>query len=386
MKIDKRNPWHWWYLVLSGCWAMLAIAARPLLPRRKPHRVLLYGHKLGGNLLALYQRLRETPDEFDVAFLTMDPAYYRELVKAGERAVLATSPRSIAWLGTARALVSDHGLHALLPMLFLSDVKFFDVWHGIPFKGFDADDFRAQHRYDETWVTSPLLKDLYVARYGFRAERVHATGNPRTDLLQAGEDARAAARRAFGLPEEGKLVLFAPTWKQDAKRRSLFPFGISEGEFLTRLAKVARRHGAIMGLRMHLNTGRATVGVVDGIVHLPFARYPDTERLLVATDILVCDWSSIAFDFMVLQRPTVFLDVEPPFRKGFSLDATYRHGEVVGSLEALEATLDRYLANPSAFVAEHGARARGLLREVYAGRDDGRATDRCIERMRLALR
>src|SRR5690606_37098231 len=59
MKIDKRNPLHWWYLVLSGCWAMLAIAARPLLPRRKPHRVLLYGHKLGGNLLALYQRLRE---------------------------------------------------------------------------------------------------------------------------------------------------------------------------------------------------------------------------------------------------------------------------------------------------------------------------------------
>lgn len=386
MKIDKRNPLHWWYLALSACWAMLAIAARPLLPKRKPHRVLLYGHKLGGNLLALYQRLRTMPDEFDVAFLTLDPGYHRELIGAGERAVLATSPRCIAWLATARALVSDHGLHALLPMLFLSDVRFFDVWHGIPFKGFDADDFGIQRRYHETWVTSPLLKDLYVSRYGFNAERVHATGNPRTDLLQTGKELRAAAKRAFGLPEESKFVLFAPTWKQDAKHRSLFPFGVDEGEFLVRMGKIARKHGAIVGLRMHLNTGRATVGVVDGIVHLPFARYPDTERLLVATDILVCDWSSIAFDFMVLQRPTVFLDVEAPFRKGFSLGASYRHGEVVGSLDALMAALDRYLADSSAFSAEHGVRTKDLLREVYAGRDDGGATERCIERMRLALR
>jgi len=386
MKIEARNPVHWLYLALFGSWTLVAILLRPLLPKRQPQRILLYGHKLGGNLLALYQRLRTMPDEFEVAFLTIDPGYHRELLQAGERAVLATSPRCIGWLATARALVSDHGLHALLPMLFLSDLKFFDVWHGIPFKGFDADDFRVQHHYDEVWVTSPLLKALYQERYGFRAERVHATGNPRTDLLQGGEAARAAARRGFSLPEHGRLVLFAPTWQQDDRHRRIFPFGTEEHEFMACLAGIARRHGAMVGLRMHLNTGRTTTGIVEGIVHLPFARYPDTERLLVATDILVCDWSSIAFDFMVLQRPTVFLDVELPFRKGFSLDASYRHGEVVGSLAALEAALDRYLADPATFAAEHGARVKALRREVYAGRDDGRATERCIERMRLALR
>src|SRR5690606_40302310 len=60
-------------------------------------------------------------------------------------------------------------------------LRFFDVWHGIPFKGFDADDFRVQHRYDECWVASPLLRDLYIQRFGFEPQRVVATGYARTD-------------------------------------------------------------------------------------------------------------------------------------------------------------------------------------------------------------
>lgn len=382
MKVDKRNPRHWFYLATSGLWALVAVILRVFVPKTHPRRILLYGHKLNGNLLALYERLRGLPLEFDVAFLTLDPEYFRELVERGERVVLATSPRCVRWLASTHAIVSDHGLHALLPLLYLSDIRFIDVWHGIPFKGFDAADFRVQRRYDEAWVTSPLLKKVYVDQYRFEVGRVHATGNPRTDLVAGKGTQLADARRAFGLPESGKLILFAPTWKQDAAHRSLFPFGTTREEFLTMLSAVARKHGAVVALRMHLNSGELLPEPVDGIVQLPFARFPDTERLLVATDILVCDWSSIAFDFLVLLRPTIFLDVEPPFRKGFSLDASYRYGAVVPALEALKAALDRYLQEPDSYSREYGAYASEILERVYGGTNDGHAVDRCIERFR----
>ena len=68
------------------------------------------------------------------------------------------------------------------------DLAFFDVWHGIPFKGFDAEDFRVQRHYDETWVASPLLRDLYVDRFSFEPERVVPTGYARTDRLVRRDD------------------------------------------------------------------------------------------------------------------------------------------------------------------------------------------------------
>src|SRR5690606_2889527 len=133
---------HWLLLSLMATWVLLAIALRPIWRKTsRKRKVLLYGHKLGGNLLAIYRHLRSNGGDIEVAFLTMDPAYWRELAAKGELVALASSPACLRWLVRADALISDHGLHALQPLVHLSDMKFFDVWHAIPFKGFDADDF-----------------------------------------------------------------------------------------------------------------------------------------------------------------------------------------------------------------------------------------------------
>src|SRR5690606_14792527 len=100
---------HWLYLLAFGCNVAFAMLLRPLLHRRCSGRVLLYGHKLSGNLLAIFEqaRARRRPC-MQLAFLTMDPEYYRELLREGIPAVLAVSPSSVPWLALADAVVSDH--------------------------------------------------------------------------------------------------------------------------------------------------------------------------------------------------------------------------------------------------------------------------------------
>lgn len=378
MKIDRHNPRHWLYLAASALWVLVALVLRPF--RRRRPRVLLYGHKLGGNLLAIHRHLRAAPGSPEVAFLTLDPAYHRELRAAGEPAVLATSPRSLGWLATADALVSDHGLHTLQPLLW-SDMKFFDVWHGIPFKGFDAGDFRVQHKYDEAWVASPMLRELYIDRFGFDPERVVATGYARTDrLVRQGEDV-AMLRARFGLPSDGPCILFAPTWKQDADNRSLYPFGMAEGDFLEAMAALCERHDATLVLRTHLNSGSGQARLMPRVVRLPYAEQPDTEGIMLACDVLVCDWSSIAFDWLLLDRPALFLDVEAPFARGLSLDASHRYGALAGDMASLVAQLDGILARPRDYWRRHrDAHALTRLR-VYGDSADGHATGRCVARL-----
>jgi CDP-glycerol glycerophosphotransferase len=383
MKVDPRNPRHWLWLGASALWASVAILLRPFRRRTGRLRVLLYGHKLGGNLLALHRGLRDDPD-FKVAFLSLDPGYATELAAAGESAVCAASWRCVKWLATADALVSDHGLHALEPMLHLTDLRFFDTWHGIPFKGFDREDFRVQRHYQGVWVASDPQRDLWVGRFGFDPGIVEATGYPRTDRLVRHEDRAEDIRRELGLDpgSSGKIVLFAPTWRQDDAGRSVFPFGTDADGFLGELSSLAARCDATILLRTHLNSDTPGDKMPPRVVAIPYARFPDTEAILLASDVLVCDWSSIAFDFLLLSRPTIFLDVPAPFAKGFSLGQGYRFGAIAGDLAEMVGLLESYLHEPAAYDAAHGANARRIRDAVYGDRADGLATARCLERLR----
>lgn len=388
MKINKRKPLHWIKLAAYFSQGCLGIFLRIIRFRPKDSRVVIfYGHKLNGNLLAIYEFLENHPQHgLTPVFLTMDNDYRRELQDAGIRVCNAVGFSCAVLLSGADALVSDHGLHSLGPLLGLYQrlkLCFFDVWHGIPFKGFDAEDFRLQHRYNEIWVASDLCRDeLYLRRYGFTRDRVFTTGYARTDQLIKKEDDPRILRSSMGLPESGRLILFAPTWAQDSKGRSIYPFGYTEAEFLKALSGLARRHDATVILRSHLNSGNVgSVGLPPGVMSLPGSRYPDTESILLVSDVLVCDWSSIAFDYLLLTRPTFFLEVPPPFRKGFSLGPEYRFGPVVNDLKSLLHRLDMCLSMPDVYWRENHERHSAIIRKVYGESADGFAGERCVARL-----
>lgn len=390
MKIDRRRPNHWLYLLGFFVQGVIGV-----LCRKKKHQnggrkiVLLYGHKLNGNLLALYRAMRrDHEDRFRPIFLTMDLAYHRQLRAAGEDSVWAAGRVCSRVLAEADAVVSDHGLHALQPLHDLyrkRDVRFFDVWHGIPFKGFDAHDFRLQRRYDEIWVASHLHRRLYVERYEFEAAKVIATGYARTDQLVNQAENSGAIRHRLGLPARGRLVLFAPTWAQDARGRSIYPFGVGAQPFLQALSAIAEKHEATIILRSHLNSGAVNTAATPRIVPLSGSEYPDAEEILRVSDLLICDWSSIAFDFLLLDRPALFLDVPAPFAKGFSLGSEYRFGPVPGSLAQLTTELDRALADYEGYRLA-GSQSRETMRaRIYGAVADGQAADRCVRRLQAAL-
>lgn len=387
MKIRKSEPTHWIYLALFFLQSLLGLGIRSLPKRKGCRPVILYGHKLNGNLLAFYSYLTAARDEALMpVFLTMDLNYHRKLKDAGINSCWACSASCAALLGHAAALVSDHGLHSLQPLRPLyrrMGLYFFDVWHGIPFKGFDADDFQVQRRYDEAWVASDLNRRLYLEQFGFEPKKVAVTGYARTDKLVQPTPSLMEVRRKLGLPLTGNLILFAPTWAQDVEGRSIFPFGHSEDEFLNALSGLGQRHQATIVLRSHLNSAEGANTNYHNIIRLPSSTHPDTEEILLACDVMICDWSSIAFDYLLLDRPTFFLDVPPPFRKGFSLGPEYRFGEIVGDLTSLISSIDQSLSQPDQYWIRNRERHERIKNEVYGGMADGCAAKRYFARLKF---
>jgi CDP-glycerol glycerophosphotransferase len=381
MKIDKKSPRHWSLLLRQALYTAIATGIRPLCKRPATPLVLLYGHQFSGNLKALYLAwVARHGDELDLRFLTLDPDYYDHLSAEGIRVLGCFRLRDMMSLARAAAIVSDHGLHLMSPLTRLTDILFIDVWHGIPFKGFNPDDFRLQHRYDEVWVSSSLMRDVYLQRYGFRAQQLQELGYARADRLAAGKAADPECRTNLGLSAQRPTVLYAPTWQQDEQGRELFPFGLGQEEFVEALGNVCAAAGAELVIRSHLNA-KIPATHNAGVHYCSMKDYPDTEALLDITDVLICDWSSIAFDFLVLRRPTLFLDVPPPFREGFSLGPEYRFGEVVNGIQQLCESLAGALSDPGKFMEKYRTGYDRVISGVYNNNLDGEVATRQLQHL-----
>ena len=385
MKIDFKKPRHWILLFQQGAYTIVAIAVRLFRKRPKKPIAILYGHQLSGNLKALYTEWSKSQKtEIDLYFLSLDPDYGAELKLAGISVLQCNRLRDMLHLSRASAFISDHGLHLMAPLVRFTDIVFIDVWHGIPFKGFVPDDFKLQRRYDEVWVSSPLLKTIYETRFGFRPGRVHSLGYARTDKLFNFDKYESTFKEAVSIPPNQKVVLYAPTWQQDDSGRELFPFGECEESFIRFLGNICSTHSATLVIRSHLNTNVGNM-VYEGVRYSSQKDFPDTEDLLLATDILICDWSSIAFDYLALNRPTLFLDVTPPFKNGFTLGKEYRFGKIISNMSSLKDFLVKYLTHPESYIKEQADKHIQVQKNVYGQNIDTRSSIRQIERLSRLL-
>jgi CDP-ribitol ribitolphosphotransferase len=381
MRIELANPRHWLLLGQQYIYTLLAAVGRRISPRPRKPLVILHGHQLSGNLKALYDQWRQVhTGDFDCYYLSLDPENSATLRRQGVRVLQCNRLRDMLQVGRCDAIITDHGLHLMSPLLRLTDIKFIDVWHGIPFKGFVPEDFQLQQRYHEVWVSSPLLKSIYEQQFKFAPEKVIDMGYARADKLFRGELPANSYRRQAAMFETHKLVLYAPTWQQDHQGHESFPFGESQESFIEALSQVCSRHSATLVIRSHLNA-RISEKAFDNVLYCPMKTFPDTEGLLQETDVLICDWSSIAFDYLALNRPAIFVDVKSPYLNGFSLGPEYRYGEVVGDMRGLTQQLAALLRDPGDYASRRGTTLADITAQVYGEHTDGLASRRQLERL-----
>jgi CDP-glycerol glycerophosphotransferase len=109
--------------------------------------------------------------------------------------------------------------------------------------------------------------------------------------------------------------------------------------------------------------------------------YPDAIELLLAADVLITDYSSLAFDFAASGRPLLFFtpDLEA-YRddvRGLSLDLdAVAPGPL---LRTTDEVIDA-LRDLDAVAAEHRPRYEAFV-DVYCPLADGRASARVVERV-----
>jgi CDP-glycerol glycerophosphotransferase len=388
MRINKKSPTHWYYLARSGINVFLSVPFRPLGRRAGKKRIVFYD-QMNGNIEAFVRYLvQHAKDDYELYYLAFPPHHRIFPLKRTDTGVQPLSMlrlRDMVKVARADAVITAFGIETLEYYQKFTDIKFIDVWHGLPFRGYTAENFRRFKNYDETWVSSAAFKKFYQ-QWGWPKDKIKVTGYARVDRLVNNEYSIDELREKYDIGKKyKKVVLIAPTWEQKGGNHNPFPFGASASEFLSALNKVAMETASLIIFRLHLQSGTNTdVESLSNVRTMPSSLYPETEELLYLSDILVSDWSSIVFDYLPLHRPTIFLEVNFPFKAGFTITAEYRFGEVVDSLEALIAAIRQYTLRPALFTKKYSLAMRRTENYVWGKTLDGKAAERyqqCLEKL-----
>lgn len=359
-----------------------------MFKKRSSRPQIVFYDQMNGNVKAFVDYVQEAHKDADMYFLSFPE--FQELYK-DEHTLPTLSPlklRDMIKVAQSDAVITNFGTQTMVYYTWLTKIPFIDVWHGIPiFKGFVPQDFNSLgvgiQRYREVWVSSPQQVELYKNKFQIKAPVV-ATGYARVDKLV--NHTYQGVREKYDLPKNKKIIMLAPTWKQDDKGRAIVPFGETEKDFLTGLEELAKRLDALVIFRAHRASGRGVnVGELPHVRFMPAGEYPDTEELLSEVDVLVSDWSSIVFDYLPLERPTIFLDVTPPFKNGFSVSDKYRFGEIVGSYQSLLDAIEHYAKNPDDFRKKYKDIIAETKEVAYGDTLDGKATERYWQRLQAII-
>jgi CDP-glycerol glycerophosphotransferase len=266
------------------------------------------------------------------------------------------------------------------------------TWHGTPLKriGHDIAEVRfADPGYLEklavetpNWslLLSPNRFSTPIMRraFGYQGE-ILESGYPRNDVLRTGRaEVAAQVRAALGLPAGKRVVLYAPTWRDD-EYYGPGRYKLSLNLDLDRAGELLAEDHVLL-IRRHPNVADEIPQAGRGFVW-DVSTYPDMADLLVSTDILITDYSSVMFDVANTGRPMLFFtyDLEH-YRdrlRGFYFDFEAEapgplladSDEVIAAIRDIDAVAARYQRAYQAFAR----RACDL--------DDGHATARVVERM-----
>lgn len=342
------------------------------------------GRAYGGDPRAIAERLQATGG--------LDARWIAPADVDGVPAVKRNTAEHAELLATARWIVTDD----LLPTWWTprDGQRVLQTWHGIPVKRTAAalhPDAAAAARvwlaelrrqapaWDSLVAPTEAAADVLRATLGYDG-RVAVVGPPRLDVVAegAGTSRRTQMlREKLEISPDERVVLWAPTARNDGlsgRRRGLsFNLDIrsAEADLGQGCRYLLRRHPA-----MAQRASTKTSGWTD------VSNVPDPVDLLLAADVLVTDYSSLALDFLATGRPLVFFapDLERFVeRSGGLLVDLFADGPgpvATTSAAAVDAVVQ---------VLNETARPAGYttLRDRYLGALDGKAAQRAVEQILL---
>ncbi|CAM3312552.1 CDP-glycerol glycerophosphotransferase family protein [Vagococcus fessus] len=301
-----------------------------------------------------------------------------EKVKIGSFKWVKAMLTSGYWVSNARLPLEMHKPHKTV---------YLQTWHGTPLKRLanDMEVVNIVNMDPETYISEFLEETsrwdylispnkystpIFESCFDYKAE-ILEYGYPRNDdlFLRNTPDEINRIKEELNIPQNKKVVLYAPTWR-DTKNFRL-PFSLYQ-------MRQTLGEDYVLLTRFHyLVRDRVATGHYEEFCY-DVSDYPETSDLYLISDVLITDYSSTMYDFSLLKRPIIlFMDDLELYKndlRGFYYDIEAKPlGQVVKEQEKLgdailnsEKLLPNFLPNYEEFTSKYnGDSSKHIVEKVF---------------------
>lgn len=266
------------------------------------------GQKYDDSPRVVYEYLLKHPisDEHRYVWAFIEPEKFKLIkykVKIDSLSYYITALKSGYWITNASA---SRGLN--FKKKSTKDIYFTHGMTGIKKIGKDIinkeDTFSSafKRNIDMIFVEGKKEIDILVKAWGRDKNKFYCTGLPRNDdLVNVTLDEIRMIKENIGIPLAKKVILYAPTFREenrdDDKNNILpIPFNFENWEH-----EIGKEY--VLLITAHYEVAK----LLDELPQNEFVynafKYPVLNDLLKISDILISDYSSIVFDYSILERP-----------------------------------------------------------------------------------
>lgn len=190
--------------------------------------------------------------------------------------------------------------------------RYLNTWHGTPWKSLGRDIkssfmemsnsqrnfLQASHIISQNSHTTEVILNRYNITHTYKGY-IFESGYPRNDItIKMSQNEKNKLKKEIGIKTNKKVVFYAPTWRGsigDQKDQST--------QLSNDIYSLAELDCELI-FRGHNETNKKLKG--DVVDHYRVSDDISTNELLAITDVLVTDYSSIAFDYMATGRELVY--------------------------------------------------------------------------------
>ena len=268
------------------------------------------------------------------------------------------------------------------------------TWHGTPLKklGLDignvyTEDPNLKKSYINVasqwdYLISPnnYTTNIYKSAFAYDAGEILEYGYPRNDILYNAEKNEIERfKENLNIPEDKKVILYAPTWRDD----EFYDIGKVNFKLKLELDKLQESLSDeyVVLVRVHyFIADNIDLSEFKGFVY-DVSSYDDIAELYLISDILITDYSSVFFDFANLKKPILFytydLDKYENVLRGFYIDI---QSEVPGPLLFTTEEVIDAIKNINS-ISEEFSEKYSQFYDKFCGIEDGEASKRIVERI-----
>lgn len=285
-----------------------------IIPKKKNRWVFgaWFGNRISDNSYALYKYIKESFPDIEAIWICKNTDLAK---KEGINAVKRNTIQAVWKCLTARVSVMNQGYLDFGDLNWIFKSYKVQLWHGVPWKkiGEDTTDektgllhlishktFVFANRYDLYIAPSDKTRAVLKTAFLIGDDKILSVGQPRNEQLldkKYCQTARKKLEEKIGVFDN--IIVYMPTFRD--KNASPFTF-VSIGEEIKHLLE---NDNAVILEKQHYVDQQKNQNNCENLQRVINVADYESQDLLAAADILVTDYSSCFFDFVLKDKPII---------------------------------------------------------------------------------